>query len=179
LFGSLVVSTHVPLQFVGALDGHADTHEYSPLTAAHRGVPPLHALPQPPQLDKVVPSTQTPLHASMLLAQTSPPSPPPVAGPASPPSLAPPSVVESAPGPPSEEATPASLPRLSGETYPFNPEITAHAPSVPTSAAPPPNPKNRRTAQSDANRPRKLRNAHDPAHSSDPRAQRWRFALSG
>ena len=159
LFGSLVVSTHVPLQFAGALDGHADTHEYSPLTAAHRGAPPLHALPQPPQLDKVVPSTQKSLHASMPLAQTSPPSPPPVAGPESPPSLAPLSVVAYAPGLPSESATPASLPRLSGETYPFNPEIAAHAPSAPTSAVPPPNPKNRRTTQSDANEPRKLRNA--------------------
>jgi hypothetical protein len=77
LFGSLVVSTHVLLQLVGALGGHVGTHEYSPLTAAQSGVVPVHALPQPPQLDTVVPSTQPPGHATIPLAQTRPPSPTP------------------------------------------------------------------------------------------------------
>jgi hypothetical protein len=63
LFASLVVSTQLPLQFVGAMDGHPDTHEYAPAEPAQTAVVPLHALPQLPQLEAVVSSTQAPLQS--------------------------------------------------------------------------------------------------------------------
>jgi hypothetical protein len=67
--GLLVVLTHVPLQSVGALGGQIATHEYAPLTWAHTGAPAPHDLPQLPQLDTVVPSTQPPSHATKPLPQ--------------------------------------------------------------------------------------------------------------
>jgi hypothetical protein len=60
LFASLVVSTQPPLQFVGAADGHPDTHEYAPAEPAHTPALPLHALPQRSQLAAVVYWTQAP-----------------------------------------------------------------------------------------------------------------------
>jgi hypothetical protein len=63
LFASLVVSTQLPLQLVGAADGHPDTHEYAPAAPAHTPVLPLHILPQLPQLAEVVSSTQAPLQS--------------------------------------------------------------------------------------------------------------------
>jgi hypothetical protein len=54
LFESLVGSTQLPLQFIGAADGHPDTHEYTPAVPAHTPALPLHALPQLPQLAAVV-----------------------------------------------------------------------------------------------------------------------------
>jgi len=63
LFASLVVSTQLPLQFVGATEGHPDTHEYAPAEPAHTPVLPLQALPQLPQLAEVVSSTQAPLQS--------------------------------------------------------------------------------------------------------------------
>ncbi len=71
LFASLVGSTQLPLQSVGAADGHPDKHEYMPPEPAHTGVLPLHALPQLAQLMAVVYWTHSPpqrlkpaLHAS-------------------------------------------------------------------------------------------------------------------
>jgi hypothetical protein len=54
LFESLVGSTQLPLQFIGAAEGHPDTHEYTPAVPAHTPALPLHALPQLPQLAAVV-----------------------------------------------------------------------------------------------------------------------------
>jgi hypothetical protein len=60
LFASLVESTQLPLQFVGAAGGQPETHEYVPPDPAHTPVLPLHALPQVPQLAEVVNWTQAP-----------------------------------------------------------------------------------------------------------------------
>lgn len=60
LFESLVGSTQLPLQFVGAADGHPETHEYAPAEPAHTAVLPLHPLPQLPQFAEVVNWTQAP-----------------------------------------------------------------------------------------------------------------------
>jgi hypothetical protein len=57
---SLVVSTQLPLQSLGAADGHPDAHEYTPPEPAHTAVPPVHALPQLPQLAAVVNWTHAP-----------------------------------------------------------------------------------------------------------------------
>jgi hypothetical protein len=53
LFASLVVSTHPPLQFVGATGGQPDTHEYVPPEPAQKDAAPLHAVPQLPQFAAV------------------------------------------------------------------------------------------------------------------------------
>ena len=48
--GSLVVSTHVLPQSVGALAGHPVPHPGAPLeSVVHTGVPPEHVTPHPPQ----------------------------------------------------------------------------------------------------------------------------------
>lgn len=60
LSASLVVSTQLPLQSVGAADGHPDTHEYAPPAPAHTPVLPVQALPQLPQLAAVVYWTHAP-----------------------------------------------------------------------------------------------------------------------
>jgi hypothetical protein len=57
-FGSLDVSTHVPLHEVGELEGHAATHAKVPPMAAQTGVAPAHALPQAPHVDGVEGSAQ-------------------------------------------------------------------------------------------------------------------------
>jgi hypothetical protein len=46
----LVVSTHEPLQSVGAEVGHAETQAWVPWEPAQIGVAPVHARPHPPQL---------------------------------------------------------------------------------------------------------------------------------
>lgn len=53
-------STQLPLQSIGAADGHPDTHEYVPPEPAHTLVVPVHALPQVPQLAAVVYWTHAP-----------------------------------------------------------------------------------------------------------------------
>jgi hypothetical protein len=136
-FGSLVVSTHVPPQSVGALGGQVATHEYAPLTAAHTGAVAPHTLPQLPQLETLVPSTQPPSQEIRPL-----PQPPWPVAPASPASVlpieslpveSPVSFVPSAPALPSMLAShPAGQ---SAEVYALNPETAAHAPIAPASAA--------------------------------------------
>ena len=51
---SLVGSTQLPLQSMGATAGQPDAHEYTPLAPTHTGVFPLQALPQVPQLAEPV-----------------------------------------------------------------------------------------------------------------------------
>jgi len=54
LLMSLVGSTQLPLQNMGATDGQPDAHEYTPVAPTHTGVPPLQSLPQVPQLPALV-----------------------------------------------------------------------------------------------------------------------------
>ncbi len=66
---SLVVSTQLPLQSVGVAAGQPEAHEYDVPDATHAGVPPLHALPQLPQLAAVVNCTQAPLQGVYPVSQ--------------------------------------------------------------------------------------------------------------
>jgi len=50
LLALLVVSTHVEPQSVGVPAGHPETHPYVPPVAEHTGVPPVHAVLQPPHV---------------------------------------------------------------------------------------------------------------------------------
>jgi hypothetical protein len=64
-FRLLVVSTQVPPQSAGVEPEQPEVHEAppaSPPEAEQTGVPPVHALPQLPQLVAVVSFTQAPLH---------------------------------------------------------------------------------------------------------------------
>jgi len=74
LFGSLIVSTHLPPHVVAALDGQLGAQAYDSPAARQVGVAPVHALPQLPQLATVEGSTQVPSQASIPLPQ-SPPGP--------------------------------------------------------------------------------------------------------
>ena len=65
----LVVSTQLPVQVVEAVEGHVAAHEYVPLDRAQRGVLPVHALPQLPQLAALEGSTQPSGHGSMPTGQ--------------------------------------------------------------------------------------------------------------
>jgi hypothetical protein len=60
LFPSLVGSTQLPPQSIGAADGHPDTQEYVPSAPAHTLDAPVHAVPQLPQLSAVESWTQAP-----------------------------------------------------------------------------------------------------------------------
>jgi hypothetical protein len=60
LFASLVVSTQLPLQAVGAADGQLEAHAYEPPEPAQT-FDPEHAFPQLPQFRGVVNWTQAPL----------------------------------------------------------------------------------------------------------------------
>jgi hypothetical protein len=60
LFESLVGSTQLPLQSIGAADGHPDTHEYTPAEPAHTLALLPQTLPQLPQLAAVVYRAQAP-----------------------------------------------------------------------------------------------------------------------
>jgi hypothetical protein len=55
-----VRSTQLPLQLIGAADGHPETHEYAPPAPAQTGVAPPHVVPQLPQLAALAYSTHTP-----------------------------------------------------------------------------------------------------------------------
>jgi len=59
----LVVSTQPLLQIVSLEDGHPVAHEYDEPEPTHAGVPPLHDVPQLPQLAVVVSWTQAPLQS--------------------------------------------------------------------------------------------------------------------
>jgi hypothetical protein len=72
LFASLVGSTQLPLQAMGAAGGHPETHEYEPAAPAHTGVPAGHVLPQLPQLAAVVYWTQAPEQRLKPSAHTKP-----------------------------------------------------------------------------------------------------------
>jgi hypothetical protein len=72
LFASLVGSTQLPLQAVGAAGGHPETHEYEPAAPAHTGLLAGHALPQLPQLAAVVYWTQAPEHRLKPSVHTKP-----------------------------------------------------------------------------------------------------------
>jgi hypothetical protein len=60
LFPSLVGSTQLPPQRVGAAEGHPDTQEYVPPAPAHTFAAPVQAVPQLPQLAAVASLTQAP-----------------------------------------------------------------------------------------------------------------------
>jgi len=62
LFTSARVSVQTPLQAVGAVDGQ---RQAPPL----QWLPPVQAMPQPPQLASVVLSTQPPLQATVPVGQ--------------------------------------------------------------------------------------------------------------
>lgn len=68
---SLVVSTQLPLQSVGAAAGQPETQEYEPPAPAQTGAPAsgLQATPQLPQLSEVEYWTQAPLHRLYPLLQ--------------------------------------------------------------------------------------------------------------
>jgi len=68
---SLVVSTQLPLQRVGATVGQPETHEYEPPAPAQTGAPAsgLHATPQLPQLSEVEYWTHAPLQRLYPLLQ--------------------------------------------------------------------------------------------------------------
>jgi hypothetical protein len=87
LLGSVVGSVHAPEQTVGALDGHAATQAYMPLTTVHWGVSPPQGA-QPPQLFTVVGVTQTPEHAIIPASGQTMGSSPPSTSPSSLPSFA-------------------------------------------------------------------------------------------
>lgn len=60
LFASLVGSTQLPLQSMGAALGQPVTQAYVPPAPAHTLALPVHATPQLPQLAEVVSSTHAP-----------------------------------------------------------------------------------------------------------------------
>lgn len=68
---SLVVSTQLPLQSIGATEGQPETHEYEPPAPAQTGAPAsgLHATPQVPQFSDVEYWTQAPLQRLYPLLQ--------------------------------------------------------------------------------------------------------------
>jgi len=72
---SVDVLEHVPPHSVGDDAGQPDAHAYVLPEAAHTGVPPLHTVPQAPQLDEVSSWTQAPLQRVYPDSQRSPQDP--------------------------------------------------------------------------------------------------------
>jgi hypothetical protein len=78
--GLLVVSAHVPPHAVGAVDGQLATQDGAAADPEHRGVLPVHALPQLPQFAALASDTQAPLQALYSLAHANVHAPPAHAG---------------------------------------------------------------------------------------------------
>jgi hypothetical protein len=102
--GSFVVSTQMLPHWVGDVGGQLFAHANVPLTEAQSGVLAPHTLPQAPQLEALVESTQPPSHATKPLPQPASTSSAASPGFSSPPSVPPASVS------PASGTTVASLP---------------------------------------------------------------------
>jgi hypothetical protein len=125
LSGSVVVSMQTPPHAICGW-AHVATHVYDPPSDAQRGVVPLHAVPQLPQLDVLSAGEQPPSHALKPAGQAPPASPSVPADPSSP---APPS------SPPTPSGLAPSLPPPSSIA-----ESVACDPAESEPASPPPEP---------------------------------------
>jgi len=142
LLGSVALSTHTFAHWVTALAGQVATHAWLPLTGAHTGAAPLHALPHAPQWFELAGSTHPPSHAMD-------PNEQPVAASsvASPPSseLGAVTSLASTAGGSSGDVLASQLPVHITDTYEFSPLMMPHAPRAPTIAAAPTIPPSQRT----------------------------------
>jgi hypothetical protein len=125
-FGSVEMSTQVPLHAVGALAGQLTAHVKVPSKGVQYGVTPVHALVQLPQWEGLPTYTQAPLQAIRGLTQAA--------------SAIPPASAESAPSAPFPSAMVVGLvSAVASETSPAAPSggAPASTPFATVNASPP------------------------------------------